>query len=65
MFIHKIKKLIIISGEGINRKLAGLVILTDIARIEHVLILLLKYLYQEHGETPPKRIEKVMNFYIV
>jgi CBS domain-containing protein len=65
MFIHKIKKLIVVSGEEKERKLVGLVTLTDIARIERVLMLLLKNLFEDKGEVPPKRMEKVMNFYIV
>jgi CBS domain-containing protein len=65
MFIHKIKKLIVVSSEDKERQLVGLVTLTDIARIEHVLMLLLKNLFEDKGEVPPKRMEKVMHFYIV
>jgi CBS domain-containing protein len=65
MFVHKIKKLIVIEGEDNDKKLVGLVTLTDIARIEPILIKTLKALFDENKEEPPKRIGKVMNYYIV
>jgi CBS domain-containing protein len=65
MFIHKIKKLIVVTEENDDKKLAGLVTLTDIARIEPLLIKTLKDLFEESEEVPPKRMEKVMNYYIV
>jgi CBS domain-containing protein len=65
MFMHKIKKLIVIQDEDKDRKLVGIVTLTDIARIEPLLIKTLKTLFDENMEIPPRRIEKVMNYYIV
>ena len=65
MFMYKIKKLIVTQGEGKDKKLAGLVTLTDIARIEPILIKTLKDLFDRNKEVPPKRMEKVMNYYIV
>lgn len=65
MFKHNIKKLIVVGGEGKKNKLVGLVTLTDIARIEPTLINLLYSLYIAKKESPPKRIEKVIHYYIV
>jgi len=65
MFMHKIKKLIVVQGEDKDRKLAGLVTLTDIARIEPALIETLKALFEANKEAPPRRMKKVMNYYIV
>jgi CBS domain-containing protein len=63
MFKHKIKKLIVVSGEGEKRGLSGIVTLTDIARVNPVLMILLKDLFGE--EPPPKRFKKTMDYYIV
>lgn len=65
MFKHNIKKLIVAGGEGKKSKLVGLVTLTDIARIEPTLINILYSLYIAKKESPPKRIEKVIHYYIV
>ncbi len=65
MFKHRIKKLIVVEGEGEKRRLVGLVTLTDIARINQSLMEMLRRLFEEEGEAPPKRIEKTMGYYIV
>jgi len=65
MFAHKIKKLIVAHEENEEKKLVGLVTLTDIARIEPALIETLKALFEASKEAPPKRMEKVMSYYIV
>ena len=65
MFKHNIKKLIVAGEEGKKSKLVGLVTLTDIARIEPTLINILYSLYLAKKEAPPKRIEKVIHYYIV
>jgi len=65
MFVHRIKKLIIVQEEHEEKELVGLVTLTDIARIEPALIETLKALFEASKEAPPKRIEKVMHYYIV
>lgn len=65
MFAHKIKKLIVAQEENEEKKLVGLVTLTDIARIEPALIETLKALFEASKEVPPKRMEKVMSYYIV
>ena len=65
MFIHKIKKLIVVQGEDKEKMLVGLITLTDIARIEPILIETLKALFEVNKEAPPRRMEKVMNYYIV
>jgi CBS domain-containing protein len=65
MFANKIKKLIIVEEKDEEKSLVGLVTLTDIARINPALIHLLKSLFEEESEVPPRRIEKTMNYYIV
>ena len=65
MFVHKVKKLPVVKIEGESKRLVGLVTLTDIASVQPALIATLKELYEEKGEVPPKRIKKVMNYYIV
>ena len=65
MFVHRIKKLIVVEGEGEDRRLAGLVTLTDIARVNQSLMELLKRLFENEGEAPPKSIEKTISYYIV
>jgi len=64
MFMHKIKKLIVVQGEDEDRKLVGIVTLTDIARIGPIFIKTLKALFDENKELPPRRMEKVMNYYV-
>ena len=63
MFKYKIKKLIVAEGKGKKRRLAGIVTLTDIARVNPALMLLLRDLFGE--EPPPKRFKKTMDYYIV
>ena len=65
MFVHKVKKLPVVDKEGGSERLVGLVTLTDIAGVQPALIATLKELYEEKGEVPPRRIKKVMNYYIV
>ncbi len=65
MFEHKIKKLPVVERSGENSRLVGLVTLTDIARLQPTLIGTLKRLFAQAKETPPKSMEKVMNYYIV
>jgi CBS domain-containing protein len=65
MFVHKIKKLPVVDREGGSEQLVGLVTLTDIAGVQPALIATLKELYEKMGEVPPRRIKKVMNYYIV
>lgn len=65
MFTHRVKKLIVVEGEGEKRRLAGLVTLTDIARVNQSLMVTLRQLFDEVGEAPPKSIEKTMGYYIV
>ncbi len=59
MFERKIKKLPVIEG----RRLVGLVSLTDIARFQPQMMKILKKLSAEH--TPPKRLQKVLGYYVV
>ena len=63
MFKHKIKKLPVIGGYP--RKLVGLVTLTDIARLQPKLIEMLKELFAQVREAPPRSMEKVITYYIV
>lgn len=65
MFVHKVKKLPVVDKVGGSEQLVGLVTLTDIAGVQPALIATLKELYEEKGEVPPRRIKKVMNYYIV
>lgn len=65
MFEHKIKKLPVVERYGEKGKIVGLVTLTDIARLQPQLIKTLMELFKMKGETPPKSIEKVINYYIV
>ena len=65
MCVHKIKKLPVVDREGGSEQLVGLVTLTDIAGVQPALIATLKELYEKMGEVPPRRIKKVMNYYIV
>lgn len=59
MFQMKIKKLPVVEG----KRLVGLVSLTDIARFQPQMIKILKQLAAR--QTPPKRIEKVIDYYVV
>lgn len=59
MFKRKIKKLPVIEGG----RLVGLVSLTDIARFQPQMIKILKKLSAQH--TPPKRLQKVLGYYVV
>ncbi len=59
MFERKIKKLPVIEGG----RLVGLVSLTDIARFQPQMIKILKKLSAQH--TPPKRLQKVLGYYVV
>ena len=65
MFTHQIKKLPVVMKEGGAVRLVGLVTLTDIAGVQPALMETLKELYELKGETPPRNIAKVMNYYIV
>lgn len=65
MMKYKIKKLPVMGGPRGKEKLVGLVTLTDIARFQPKLIETLKELFAKERETPPKRMEKVINYYIV
>lgn len=59
MFQMKIKKLPVVDG----KRLVGLVSLTDIARFQPQMIKILKQLAAR--QVPPKRIEKVIDYYVV
>jgi CBS domain-containing protein len=65
MFKNKIKKLIVVEDYGNERRLVGIVTLTDIARVNPALMSLLESMFLQMDEAPPKRIEKTMNYYIV
>ena len=58
MFQKKIKKLPVVE----NGNLVGLVTLTDLARVQPELIRLLKRLSGK--QIPPKRLKKVMDYYV-
>ena len=58
MFRMKIKKLPVVK----NGQLKGLVTLTDLARCQPQMIRLLKKLSRKMG---PKRMQKVVNYYVV
>ncbi|MCW3977084.1 MAG: CBS domain-containing protein [Candidatus Bathyarchaeota archaeon] len=59
MFDRKIKKLPVVE----SRKLVGLVSLTDIARYQPQMMKILKRLFAQHA--PPKRLQKVVGYYVV
>ena len=63
MLKRNIKKLPIVDGE----KLVGLITLTDIVRVEHFKHLLIKTIkkLRKNGWIPPKRINKIIELYIV
>jgi IMP dehydrogenase len=65
MVKYKIKKLPVMERIRGEERLVGLVTLTDIARFQPKLIETLKELFAQERETPPKRMEKVINYYIV
>ena len=65
MFKHRIKKLPIIKNINGKTMLVGLVTLTDIARMQPKLIETLQEMFQMNEETPPKNMEKVINYYVV
>lgn len=65
MFKHKIKKLPVMERFQGEEKLVELVTLTDIARFQPKLIETLKEIFAREREAPPKRMEKVINYYIV
>jgi CBS domain-containing protein len=60
MFKMKIKKLPVVESEG---KLAGLITLTDVARFQPQMIRILKKLSAQAA--PPKRMQKVVDYYVV
>jgi len=59
MFERKIKKLPVVE----NGRLLGLITLTDVARFQPQMIKILKKL--SHHVSAPKRMTKVMNYYVV
>jgi len=59
MFASKIKKLPVIE----DRRLVGLVSLTDIAKFQPQMMKILKKLSAQY--TPPKRLQKVLGYYVV
>jgi CBS domain-containing protein len=59
MFASKIKKLPVIE----DRRLVGLVSLTDIAKFQPQMMKILKKLSAQY--TPPKRLQKVLSYYVV
>lgn len=65
MFKHRIKKLPVLERGDTDARLVGLVTLTDIARIHPALMKTMRRLFEDRSETPPRQMEKVMNFYIV
>jgi CBS domain-containing protein len=60
MFKMKIKKLPVLESEG---KLTGLITLTDVARFQPQMIRILKKLSARTA--PPKRMQKVVDYYVV
>lgn len=65
MMKNRIKKLPVMERfRGVER-LVGLVTLTDIARVQPRLIETLKELFEQEQEELPKRMKKVVNYYIV
>ncbi|MFB0558160.1 MAG: cyclic nucleotide-binding/CBS domain-containing protein [Candidatus Bathyarchaeia archaeon] len=65
MVRHKIKKLPVMERYQEEDRLIGLVTLTDIARFQPRLIQMMRELFAKVQEAPPKRMEKVMNYYVV
>jgi CBS domain-containing protein len=65
MFKHRIKKLPVLERGDTDARLVGLVTLTDIARIHPALMKTMRRLFEDRSETPPRQMEKVINFYIV
>lgn len=65
MFKHKIKKLPVMERLRGEEKLVGLVTLTDIARFQPKLIETLKEIFAQEREVPPRRMEKVITYYLV
>jgi len=65
MFEHRIKKLPVVKSSKNQRKLVGIVTLTDIARVHPQLIKTLKGLFEMIKENPPRSIDKVIGYYIV
>lgn len=65
MVRHKIKKLPVMERYQGEDRLIGLVTLTDIARFQPKLIEMMRELFAKAQEAPPKRIKKVMNYYVV
>ncbi len=65
MFVRKVKKLPVVEKKDGSEQLVGLVTLTDIAGVQPALIATLKELYEEKQEDPPRRIKKVIDYYIV
>jgi len=65
MFVNKVKKLPVVDRKDGSERLVGLVALTGIAGVQPALIATLKDLYEEKGQVPPRRIKKVMGYYIV
>ena len=65
MVKHRIKKLPVMERINGEERLIGLVTLTDIARFQPKLIETLKELFNQEREQPPKRMEKVINYYVV
>lgn len=63
MYKKKIKKLPVMEDPGKNKRLVGLVTLTDICRFQPKIIKTLKKLFGR--EAPPESIQKVINYYIV
>jgi CBS domain-containing protein len=59
MFEKKIKKLPVVEQD----RLIGLITLTDVARFQPQVIKILKKLSSQMA--PPKRLKKVMNYYVV
>lgn len=65
MFKNRIKKLPVMEPHQGRERVVGLVTLTDIARYQPKLIETMKELFTQEREAPPRRMEKVMNYYVV
>jgi CBS-domain-containing membrane protein len=63
MYKKKIKKLPVMEDPDKNKRLVGLVTLTDICRFQPKIIKTLKKLFGR--EAPPESMQKVINYYIV